>query len=616
MKRVAFLLFLLLSIHIYSTDLKFGEVIRPRPMEYALREFLVEFEVENANILMAEFFTVAIFIQNSLGNMVYQELIEGANLEPFTTTTLQSTNSFFMELTGEYTLNLQIEFGEDIDPSNNTLEMDFSVIDFPGVHLPPDMGLDLFQINFTFENVQQEYSSYGLAATDFEKLSGMVDFTFGFINLYSPVFGWVVQNMIFDLTSGYPGLSTMFNLGFEEPMSGYQGFAILTEAPIYDFTPIEYDFFVIESIDYNAQGRNAPIGNIPAPIPFDSIKFQEGGRNDLVWQHGHVNIEQDVNQCGPAAVANSLQWLENDQGIDVPHEHRPGIRDSSLVGELDKAMQRQPHQTVSDANALRGKIKYVDDNNLTDTLKLKHKNRKGTTFVANDTVKVGNTMSVANTDTALSLIDWILQELKDGEDVELGIGWDGGGGHWVDLIGGGYVDGVPWFAWVHDANQAYDGMGTANVNDDTVKHNGGITPQTGGYGWSYIIDNKLASVVGNDTSRGTIDLAFSESVDTSTVTSVLENYNESLENQFSLSQNYPNPFNPSTTIKFTLPVDSKITLKIYDILGSHVRTLSSGIKKAGSYEIEFRADNLASGVYIYELRTDNFYDSKKMILVK
>lgn len=616
MKRVVFSLFLLLTAQLFSTDLKFGHVISPRLTEYALREVLVEFEVENANILTAESFTVDISIHNSFGDMVFQELLEGADLEPFTTTNLKSSSPFFLEMTGEYKLNLQIDFSEDIDLSNNSLEMDFNVIDFPGIYLPPNMGLDLFQMNFTFENVQQEYSSYGLASADFEKLSELVDFNFGFINLYNPVFGWVIQNMIFDLTSGYPGLSTQFNLGSEGPISGYEGFAILTESPIYAFTPIDYDMFEIGSIDYNAQGRNAPIGNIPAPIPFDSIKFQEGGKTDLVWQQGHVNIEQDVNQCGPAAVANSLQWLENDQGIDVPDEHKPGIRDSSLVGELDKAMQRPAHQTVTDGNALRGKIKYVDENDLSDTLKLKHKNRKGTSFVANDTVKVGNTASIANVDTALSLIDWILQELKDGEDVELGIGWDGGGGHWVDLIGGGYVDGVPWLAWVHDANQAYDDMGTAEVNDDTVKHNGGITPQTGGYGWSYIIDNKLASVVGNDTSRGTIDLAFSESVDTSRVTSISENYNESLVNQFSLSQNYPNPFNPSTTIKFTLPVDSKITLKIYDILGSHVRTLSSGIKKAGSYEIEFRADNLSSGIYIYQLRTDNFYDSKKMILVK
>jgi hypothetical protein len=95
---------------------------------------------------------------------------------------------------------------------------------------------------------------------------------------------------------------------------------------------------------------------------------------------------------------------------------------------------------------------------------------------------------------------------------------------------------------------------------------------------------------------------------------------------FSLSQNYPNPFNPSTKIKFTIPqTDSPllggargglVTLKIYDVLGNEVATLVNEEKPAGEYEVEFNATGLPSGIYFYTLKTGNFSDTKKLILLK
>lgn len=619
MKKTYFpiLLFLIALISIDATDLKFGGIIRPQLVEWDTDEgFQVEFEVENDNVLTAETYSVDINIYNSMEQMVFSETVEDGDLEPFTSTTLKSSTYFKADGLGTYKLSMQINFSEDIDLSNNDYEGNFDVVESPGYHLEPGFGFSLSQINFDFAEVKREYSSYMLGAADFGAIFEASGLTTGYINFFISDLGWVVQNMIYDFNSGYPGLSTMFNYGMEGPITGLMGTAVISEEPLYEFAPPTFDDYDVGLIDYNAEGRNAPIGTIPAPVPFDSIKFQEDGRRDLVWQHGHVNIEQDLNQCAPASVANSFQWMENEQGLPVPHEHKKGIRDTSLVGEMDKAMERDEHDPVGDSEALSGKLKYIDDNNLTDSLKIKHKNRKGQTFVSNDTVKVGNTMSIPNTDTT-SLMDWILQELKDDEDVELAIGWEGGGGHWVDLIGGGYVDGVPWLAWVHDGDQGYDDMGTpGDETDDTTKANGGITPQTAGYGWSYIIDNKLACVFRNDTSYGTIDLAFSESRDSSKVTSVSEDYDKSLVKEFSLSQNYPNPFNPTTVIKYNIPVDSKIRLRIYNSIGQLVRTISSGFKHAGSYEITFRADNLASGIYIYELQAGNFTDTKKMVLLK
>ena len=90
---------------------------------------------------------------------------------------------------------------------------------------------------------------------------------------------------------------------------------------------------------------------------------------------------------------------------------------------------------------------------------------------------------------------------------------------------------------------------------------------------------------------------------------------------YSLQQNYPNPFNPSTKIDFSLAVDSKVTLKVYDILGSEVATLFTSNLAAGSHSINFDASNLESGVYFYRIQAEgvngnSFASVKKMILMK
>lgn len=85
---------------------------------------------------------------------------------------------------------------------------------------------------------------------------------------------------------------------------------------------------------------------------------------------------------------------------------------------------------------------------------------------------------------------------------------------------------------------------------------------------------------------------------------------------FELKQNYPNPFNPSTTISFTLPQAGNVTLKVYNALGQEVATLINGYQTARNYEVKFDGSNLASGIYMYTLQTDNFNQSKKMLLVK
>ena len=86
--------------------------------------------------------------------------------------------------------------------------------------------------------------------------------------------------------------------------------------------------------------------------------------------------------------------------------------------------------------------------------------------------------------------------------------------------------------------------------------------------------------------------------------------------EYALSQNYPNPFNPSTKIKYSVPKLSFVTIKIYDVLGSEVATLVNEEKPVGTYELNWNAANLPSGVYFYQLKAGFFVETKKMILLK
>lgn len=87
-------------------------------------------------------------------------------------------------------------------------------------------------------------------------------------------------------------------------------------------------------------------------------------------------------------------------------------------------------------------------------------------------------------------------------------------------------------------------------------------------------------------------------------------------NNYSLFQNYPNPFNPVTNIKFSIPKSENVSLKVYNILGKEVEEIFNGNLNAGSYNAEFNADNISSGIYFYVLKTNSYCEKKKMVLIK
>ncbi|HQY53098.1 MAG TPA: T9SS type A sorting domain-containing protein, partial [Ignavibacteria bacterium] len=96
---------------------------------------------------------------------------------------------------------------------------------------------------------------------------------------------------------------------------------------------------------------------------------------------------------------------------------------------------------------------------------------------------------------------------------------------------------------------------------------------------------------------------------------LIESENNILPDMFSIT-NYPNPFNPTTNIKFDLPKDVLVSIKIFDMLGREIRTLVNDYKTAGSYTISFNGSDLSSGIYYFKIKAEDFEQVRKMMLLK
>ncbi|HLG31794.1 MAG TPA: YCF48-related protein [Ignavibacteriaceae bacterium] len=178
---------------------------------------------------------------------------------------------------------------------------------------------------------------------------------------------------------------------------------------------------------------------------------------------------------------------------------------------------------------------------------------------------------------------------------------------------------------------------SADYSDNKIHLHWVTTTETNNYGFEVLRSsdnqnwNLLEFINGNGTTTLTHHYQFTDRVETSGnyyyKLKQLDyngnfNYSNTLEvniispSGFELSQNFPNPFNSSTTIRYQLPKDNFISLKVYDVLGNEIKTLIEGNKKAGYYSIAFSTTDLSSGIYFFQLRTEDFVSTKKMVLLK
>jgi uncharacterized delta-60 repeat protein len=159
----------------------------------------------------------------------------------------------------------------------------------------------------------------------------------------------------------------------------------------------------------------------------------------------------------------------------------------------------------------------------------------------------------------------------------------------------------------------------------TIKYNNNGVLQ-----WSVFYDNNLPNSnhygvkVSTDTLGNIYVTGYSQGTGTgydittikySDLTNIQKSTND-IPKEFKLCQNYPNPFNPITNIRYDIPKNIFVTIKIYDLLGREIKTLVNEFKNAGSYLVSFNASEFASGIYFYRIQSGSFIQVKRMVLIK
>jgi hypothetical protein len=343
------------------------------------------------------------------------------------------------------------------------------------------MGVSFDQLSFTFPSLTAYDSQYGQVYVDYAKLASSTNLSSGFVNVRTAA-GWVVQNVPVSISSGIPGLSTMFGLGGSGPLTTLSSYVDYSPQPSATFSGGPLSTFAVGQAANNAQGMG---GDITGPLgrPNPPLTFP-GTATEIFYKYkpAEPSVQTYINQCGPASVANSLEYLRNTYGLKLRHRQILGVSGSpvdSMVGQIDKSMERVASDTVSNTQFIEGKLKYLGSIGI-QTLIIEHQGGEGKTsdgkdIATNDVTAGGITSKNMG---AIPTADWILGEVKKCEDVELVYTWPGADGkrrgHAVQVTGGGKILGRTYITFVHDAKQGDKSLGTDLYS--------------GGYGFTYVED--------------------------------------------------------------------------------------------------------------------------------
>jgi len=330
----------------------------------------------------------------------------------------------------------------------------------------PGQGVDFEQVDFLFDEATVYDSDWGRVSADPVALFNSTGISSGYLNIYTDA-GRVVQNLPVNLCDGSKPIAAYFTLGLTAPqdVSLLNAYVEFTSSPQLTFTDGPRSDFSVGVAGWNAEGagdsHTTEIGEAP---PANLVDFIPGGETTKYTQPNQ-NVQAATNQCFPMAFANSLQYLEEQFGLNVPHNHVPGLRgDNTLVGQLDLYANRwAPSRTIGGGvwftPMVQGKFSYLADNGLAGSLIHRHRGR-GYGTPPNQALPNGNFTwrGITSTDDGATVTwQWLCDQIRNGEDVELVWSYDRGnvptGGHAVRIFECGTTLGRQWIGYLHDRLQ-------------------------------------------------------------------------------------------------------------------------------------------------------------------
>jgi len=183
-----------------------------------------------------------------------------------------------------------------------------------------------------------------------------------------------------------------------------------------------------------------------------------------------------------------------------------------------------------------------------------------------------------------------------------------GGMNWTEISLPSNITNLEGIGFVNEQTGWVGGWGQSYNEPNYETTNGGLNWHLAGWGRNMnrirFISDTLAYAVGTTVYKYT-----SEPIG-------IQQISNEVPSRFDLHQNYPNPFNPTTKIRFSLPVSSYTTLKIFDILGKEIKTLVEQNPGPGNYSVTWSADANPGGIYFYKMITGDYSESRKMVLIK
>ena len=356
----------------------------------------------------------------------------------------------------------------------------------------------------------------------------------------------------------------------------------------------------------------------------DQIAWHENDGNEIFTTHilvsnydCAVSVEaKDLDQDGDmdvltaACIDNRIFWLENDGSQNfTTHTFATGLRNATMIRAVDFDNDGDLDVLCSEWWNGGNLLWYENDGSQNFTANIIATAADGfRTYYAEDIDNDGD-IDVVSTTPNTDQIQW---HENDGTAsfTNHTITTDADFAHYVlakDLDGDGDVD-VIASSRNDDKVTWYENDGDENFTTHIITTNA-----------DYALTIFAADVDGD----GDIDVLSASANDNKVawyenmrITTGIETRAASVPAKFTLQQNYPNPFNPTTTIEFSLPQSGFVTLKVYNILGEKVAALLDDYKSAGNYVVNFDGSTLASGIYYYTLKMDEFQQTRKMLLLR
>ncbi|MBN1280150.1 MAG: hypothetical protein JXA00_00710 [Candidatus Thermoplasmatota archaeon] len=320
--------------------------------------------------------------------------------------------------------------------------------------------LTFFQVDFLYSESTVLNSNWGCLVVDINLFLEQVSREEGFLNIMTDK-GWVVQNHFINKVAGHTKLAIEFALGNPvgtdvTSLSLYREFSA---HPLVSFDDGPRDVFPVDDMIINAEGAGESwTTQMETPMSLLTFEANMPTFNYTKPLQPGENVQCAAGQCWPMAVANSLQYLENNyMNIIIPHDHIPGLKgDTSLVGQLDTYSDRNVVNRTegggrNNLQMIQGKFEYLDSIGMGSKIVHRHQGHHGG-ITPGDITHAGITSYDESVNGNVTF-NWLYAQLKNCSDVEIGYFRDGGGGHAIRVIGCGKTMGQPWIRYIHDSMQ-------------------------------------------------------------------------------------------------------------------------------------------------------------------